>query len=33
MKLVPKLTPELMEDIEKILDNKPAAPSSFGRDR
>jgi len=33
LKLVSKLTPEVMEDIEKILDNKPAPPASFGRDR
>lgn len=33
MKLVPKLTPELMEEIEKILDNKPAEAPSFGRKR
>lgn len=31
--LIPKLTPEIMEDIEKILDNKPAEPNSFGRKR
>ena len=28
-----KITPEIMEEIEKILDNKPAGPSKFGRDR
>jgi len=33
MKLVPKLTDDVMEDIEKILDNKPAAPATFGRQR
>lgn len=33
LKLLDKLTPELMEDIEKILDNKPAGPATFGRDR
>jgi len=27
------MTPEIMEDIEKILDNKPSKPSTFGRDR
>jgi len=31
--LVPKITPEIMEEIEKILDNKPAAPPAFGRER
>lgn len=33
MELVPKLTPEVMEEIEKILDNKPNAPNAFGRER
>jgi hypothetical protein len=33
LKLLEKLTPELMEEIEKILDNKPAGPATFGRDR
>ncbi|KAG9565904.1 Aldo/keto reductase, partial [Aureobasidium melanogenum] len=33
LKLLDKLTPELMEEIEKILDNKPAGPATFGRDR
>lgn len=33
LKLIPKLTPELMEEIEKILDNKPAKPAAFGRER
>lgn len=33
LKLLPKLTPELMEEIEKILDNKPAEPNSFNRTR
>jgi len=31
--IIAKLTPEIMEEIEKILDNKPAQPASFGRDR
>lgn len=31
--LLDKLTPELMEEIDTILDNKPKHPSSFGRDR
>ncbi|OCF38187.1 voltage-gated potassium channel beta-2 subunit [Kwoniella heveanensis CBS 569] len=29
--LYPKLTPEVLEEIEKILDNKPGLPTSFGR--
>jgi aryl-alcohol dehydrogenase-like predicted oxidoreductase len=33
LKLLPKLTPEVMEEIEKILDNKPTEPNSFGRKR
>jgi hypothetical protein len=33
LKLLEKLTPELMEEIEKILDNKPSGPATFGRDR
>lgn len=33
LKLLPKLTPDVMEEIEKILDNAPAAPNSFGRQR
>jgi aryl-alcohol dehydrogenase-like predicted oxidoreductase len=33
LKLVPKLTDEVMEEIEKILENKPAAPNAFGRKR
>ncbi len=33
MKLVEKLTPEVMEEIEKILDNKPSPPATFGRER
>ena len=33
MKLLPKLTDDVMEEIETILDNKPAKPSTFGRDR
>ena len=28
-----KLTPELMEEIEGILENKPPAPSKYGRER
>jgi len=33
LKLLPKLTPEVMEEIEKILDNKPSPPPAFGRER
>lgn len=33
IKLVEKLTPEIMEEIEGILDNKPKGPATFGRDR
>lgn len=31
MKLLPKLTDDVMEQIESILDNKPAAPNAFNR--
>ena len=33
LKLLPQLTPDLMEDIEKILDNKPKPAPTYGRDR
>ncbi|KAI0008121.1 Aldo/keto reductase [Xylariaceae sp. FL0662B] len=33
LKLVEKLTPDVMEEIEKILDNTPAQPPRFGRER
>ncbi|KAI1761547.1 Aldo/keto reductase [Hypoxylon sp. FL1150] len=33
LKLVEKLTPDVMEEIEKILDNAPAQPNKFGRER
>lgn len=33
LELVPKLTPEVMEEIEKILDNKPTPTPDFGRKR
>ena len=33
LKVLAKLTPELMEEIEKILDNKPKPPPNFGRER
>jgi len=31
--LVPKLTPEVMEKIEGILDNKPKPAPTYGRER
>ncbi|KAI0354653.1 Aldo/keto reductase [Trametes cingulata] len=31
LEVIPKLTPEVLEKIEKILDNKPSPFSSFGR--
>jgi aryl-alcohol dehydrogenase-like predicted oxidoreductase len=33
LKLLEKLTPEVMEEIEGVLGNKPKPPSSFGRSR
>jgi len=33
LKLVEKITPEVMEEIEGILDNKPVGASTFGRER
>jgi len=33
IQLLPKLTDEIMEKIEGILDNKPAEPNSFSRKR
>lgn len=33
LQLLPKLTDDVMEEIESILDNKPAEPSSFNRKR
>jgi len=33
LKLLPKLTHEIMEDVEKILENKPAMPPNYGRER
>ena len=33
LKLLAILTPEHMEEIEKILDNKPSMPPNFGRSR
>ncbi|KAK4143941.1 NADP-dependent oxidoreductase domain-containing protein [Dichotomopilus funicola] len=31
--LIDKLTPEIIEEIEGILDNKPKGPNTFGRER
>lgn len=31
--LLAKITPEIMEEIEGVLENKPAGPSKYGRDR
>ena len=31
LKVYPKLTPDVMEKIEKILDNKPGLPPSYMR--
>lgn len=33
LKLMEKLTPEVMEEIEKVLENKPAPRNTFARDR
>jgi aryl-alcohol dehydrogenase-like predicted oxidoreductase len=33
LKLLEKLTPEVMEEIEEILANKPAEPGTFNRKR
>jgi aryl-alcohol dehydrogenase-like predicted oxidoreductase len=33
MKLLPKITPEIMQKIEDILANKPSPPASYGRQR
>jgi aryl-alcohol dehydrogenase-like predicted oxidoreductase len=33
MKLLPKLTPEVMQKIEDILANKPSPLATFGRQR
>lgn len=33
MKLLPKLTPEIMSKIEDVLQNKPEGPGTFGRQR
>lgn len=31
LEVLPKLTPEILEKIEKILDNKPGLPATFNR--
>lgn len=33
LKILPKLTPDVMEEIEKILGNKPAPSPNYGRSR
>ncbi|KAL2355905.1 voltage-gated potassium channel subunit beta-3 [Cryomyces antarcticus] len=33
LKLIDKLTPDVMEEIDAILDNKPKGPPTYGRDR
>ena len=33
LEVLPKLTPEVLAEIEEILQNKPQAANSFGRDR
>ncbi|KAK0661643.1 putative voltage-gated potassium channel subunit beta [Cercophora samala] len=33
LKLLEKLTPDVLEEIEGVLDNKPAGPNTFGRQR
>ena len=33
LKILPKLTPDIMEEIEGILENKPKQPPNFGRSR
>ena len=33
LKMLPRLTDDVMQEIEKVLDNKPAAPATFGRSR
>jgi len=33
IQLLPKITDEVMEEIEKVLDNKPAEVAHFGRKR
>lgn len=33
IQLIPKLTPEILDEIESILDNKPKGTPTFGRDR
>lgn len=33
MKLLPKITPEIMQKIEDVLANKPSPPAAYGRQR
>lgn len=33
LKMLPKLTPEVMARIEDVLQNKPEGPGTFGRQR
>ena len=33
MKLLPKITPEIMQKIEDVLANKPSPPATYGRQR
>ena len=33
VQMMQKITPEIMEEIEKILDNKPKGAEVFGRER
>ena len=33
MKLLPKITPEIMQKIEDVLANKPTPPATYGRQR
>lgn len=33
LKLVPKLSPDVMQEIEAVLDNTPTEPGTFGRKR
>jgi hypothetical protein len=33
LKLIPKLTPEILDEIDGVLGNKPKATPSFGRRR
>lgn len=33
LKVLDQLTPDIIEEIEKVLDNAPAQPPKFGRER